>query len=65
MYVIIEKEKLPEQFQTRHFEKMPDGRCIVSGREAKQLGTLEGATIAFTSNELAKLRAHQAVKKGE
>ncbi|MBR0263914.1 MAG: hypothetical protein IJQ60_08520 [Prevotella sp.] len=65
MYVIIKKEKLPEQFQTRHFEKMPDGRCIVSGREAKLLGTLESATIVFTSNELAKLKARTVLKKGE
>lgn len=65
MYVIIEKERLPEVFRDRHFEKMPDGRCIVSGREAKTLGVLEGATIVFNSNELAKMRSHLAIKKKE
>ncbi len=63
MYAIIERERLPENVRNRHYELMPDGRCIVSGREAKTLGTLEGVTIVFNSTELAKLRAKSRAKE--
>lgn len=59
MYVLIEKSRLPEG---RHYETMPDGRCIVSGREARLMGALEGVTLVPNTAELNKLRAK--MKKG-
>lgn len=53
MYILIERERLPEG---RHYERMPDGRCIVSGREAKMMGTLEGVTIVPNTALLNQLR---------
>ena len=41
---------------------MPDGRCIVSGREARLMGALEGVTLVPNTAELNKLRAK--MKKG-
>lgn len=65
MYAIIEQERLPEALKNRHYEKMPDGRCIVSGREVRTLGVLEGVTLVFNAAELAKLRSKLNLKKKE
>lgn len=53
MYIIIDREKLP---QDRHYELMPDGRAIVSGNEAKMMDTLEGVTVVQTTAQLEALR---------
>ena len=52
MYFIIDRSKLPAD---RHYELMPDGRAIVSGREARMMGTLEGVTVVQDANELRRL----------
>lgn len=59
MYILIEESRLPKG---RHYEKMPDGRCIVSGREARLMGALEGVTLVPNTAVLNKLRAK--IKKG-
>lgn len=56
MYILIEKERLPEG---RHYETMPDGRCIVSGREARMMGIIEGVTVVMNTAELEKMRRVQ------
>lgn len=56
MYLLIEESRLPDG---RHYEKMPDGRCIVSGSEARMMGTLEGVTIVPTTTALLELIAAQ------
>ncbi len=53
MYVLIERDRLPEG---RHYERMPDGRCIVSGREAKMFGSLDGVTLVPDAATLNALR---------
>ena len=64
MYLLIERNRLPKN---RHYERMPDGRAIVSGREARTMGTLEGVTLVMNTAELEKLRRQQAanLKKEE
>lgn len=64
MYVLIERERLPKD---RHYERMPDGRAIVSGREARTMGMLEGVTIVMNTVQLEQLRRQQAanLKKEE
>jgi hypothetical protein len=62
MYVLIEKERLP---QGRHYERMPDGRCIVSGREARMLGALEGVTLVPNAAELNRMRLGMSNKTME
>ena len=59
MYLLIEKSRLPEG---RHYETMPDGRCIVSGREARTMGALENVTIVPNTAVLNELRSK--MKKG-
>lgn len=59
MYVLIERSRLP---QDRHYEMMPDGRAIVSGREARTMGALEGVTLVPNTAVLNQLRAN--CKKG-
>lgn len=59
MYILVEESRLPKG---RHYEKMPDGRCIVSGREARLMGALEGVTLVPNTAVLNKLRAK--IKKG-
>ncbi|MBR1556697.1 MAG: hypothetical protein IJ647_02875 [Prevotella sp.] len=59
MYVLIEKSRLPEG---KHYETMPDGRCIVSGREARLMGALEGVTLVPNTAVLNELR--KKMKKG-
>lgn len=56
MYLLIEESRLPND---RHYEKMPDGRCIVGGTEARMMGTLEGVTIVPTTTALQELIAAQ------
>lgn len=62
MYILIEQDRLPEG---RHYEKMPDGRCIVSGREARMMGTLEDVTIVMNTAELEKLRRVKSPEQTE
>ena len=62
MYILIERERLPEG---RHYERMPDGRCIVSGREAKMMGTLEDVTIVPNTALLNQLRGQVATEPNE
>lgn len=52
MYILIERSRLPEG---RHYELMPDGRAIVSGREARMMGTLDGVTVVMNTAELERL----------
>lgn len=52
MYIIIDRKRLPAN---RHYELMPDGRAIVSGREARMLGTLEGVTVVPDAATLHKM----------
>jgi hypothetical protein len=59
MYVLIERSRLPEG---RHYETMPDGRAIVSGREARLMGALEGVTLVPNTAVLNELRSK--IKKG-
>jgi hypothetical protein len=59
MYVLIERSRLPKD---RHYETMPDGRAIVSGREARLMGALEGVTLVPNTAVLNQLRANN--KKG-
>ena len=54
MYILIERSRLPKD---RHYETMPDGRAIVSGREARTLGALEGVTLVPNSAVLNELRS--------
>ena len=61
MYIIIERERLP---QGRHYETMPDGRCVVGGSEAKMMDTLEGVTVVPTSEALERLRRQIAREMG-
>lgn len=61
MYIITEKERLP---QGRHYETLPDGRCIVGGSEAKMMDTLEGVTVVPTSEALERLRRQVAREMG-
>lgn len=35
---------------------MPDGRAIVSGREARMMGTLSGVTVVMNTAELEQMR---------
>lgn len=56
MYVLIDGSRLPKN---RHYEKMPDGRCIVSGREARTMGALDGVTIVPNTAVLQELIARQ------
>ena len=44
---------------------MPDGRCIVSGREARMMGTLDGVTVVMNTAELERMRRQQAAKNKE
>lgn len=60
MYVLIERERLPEG---RHYERMPDGRCIVSGREAKMFGSLDGVTLVPDAATLNTLRTKMLAEK--
>ena len=60
MYVLIDGKRLP---QDRHYEKMPDGRSIVSGREAKMLGTLDGVTIVPNTPLLQEMIARQQAER--
>ena len=53
MYFLIDRKKLPAG---RHYELMPDGRAIVSGREARMLGTIEGATVIMDAATLERMR---------
>lgn len=53
MYFIIERERLP---QGRHYETLPDGRCIVGVNEAKTMDTLDGVTVVQTAAALERLR---------
>ena len=53
MYFIIERERLP---QGRHYETLPDGRCIVGINEAKTMDTLDGVTVVQTVAALERLR---------
>ena len=57
MYVLIERKRLPKG---RNYERMPDGRAIVSGREARMMGTLEGVTVVMNTAELERMRRQQA-----
>jgi hypothetical protein len=59
MYLLIEKSRLPKG---RHYETMPDGRAIVSGREARLMGALEGVTLVPNTAVLNELRSK--MKKG-
>lgn len=52
MYFIVRRDLLPAN---RHYELMPDGRAIVSGREARLLGTLEGVTVVPDANTLRQM----------
>ena len=54
MYFLIDTEK---NQKNRHYELMPDGRAIVSGREARMLGTIEGATVVMDAATLERMRA--------
>jgi hypothetical protein len=54
MYILIERSRLPKD---RHYETMPDGRAIVSGREARTMGALEGVTLVPNSAVLNELRS--------
>lgn len=62
MYLLIPRERLP---QNRHYELMPDGRAIVSGREAKTMGALEGVTVVPNTAILQQLRATGTKKQEE
>jgi len=44
---------------------MPDGRAIVSGREAKTMGALEGVTVVPNTAILQQLRATGTKKQEE
>ena len=57
MYFIIDRQKLPAN---RHYELMPDGRAIVSGREARMLGTIEGATVVMDAATRERMRTGKA-----
>lgn len=59
MYFLIDRKKLPAN---RHYELMPDGRAIVSGREARMLGTIEGATVVMDAATLERMRTGATVK---
>lgn len=56
MYVLIDGSRLP---QDRHYEKMPDGRCIVSGREARMMGAQGGVTVVPNTAVLQEMIARQ------
>ena len=60
MYVLIDGLRLPED---RHYEKMPDGRCIVSGREARMLGRQDGVTIVPNAAVLQEMIAQQEAER--
>lgn len=62
MYVLMERSRLPKD---RHYELMPDGRAIVSGREAKMMGALEGVTIVPNTAVLMQMRTQPAINKEE
>ena len=59
MYFLIDRKKLPAN---RHYELMPDGRAIVSGREARMLGTIEGATVVMDAAPLERMRTGKTAK---
>ena len=59
MYFLIDRKKLPAN---RHYELMPDGRAIVSGREARMLGTIEGATVVMDAATLEHMRTGKTAK---
>ena len=59
MYFLIDRKKLPAN---RHYEMMPDGRAIVSGREARMLGTIEGATVVMDAATLERMRTGKTAK---
>lgn len=44
---------------------MPDGRCIVSGREAKVMGLMDGVTIVPNTTILNELRRKYAAANAE
>lgn len=58
MYFIVRRDLLPAN---RHYELMPDGRAIVSGREARLLGTLEGVTVVPDANTLRQMMQGKTV----
>lgn len=60
MYFLIERDRLPEG---RHYELMPDGRAIVSGREARMLGTLDGVTVVMGTAQLEQMRRQMGASK--
>ncbi len=53
MYILIDRKRLPKG---KHYELMPDGRAIVSGREARMMGTLSGVTVVMNTAELEQMR---------
>ena len=53
MYILIDRKRLSKG---RHYELMPDGRAIVSGREARMMGTLSGVTVVMNTAELEQMR---------
>ena len=58
MYILIDRDRLPK---SRHYELMPDGRAIVSGREARMMGTLDGVTIVMDTAQLEQMRRQMTV----
>ena len=62
MYILIDRNKLPKG---RHYELMPDGRAIVSGREARMMGTLSGVTVVMNTAELEQMRRQQATSNNQ
>lgn len=62
MYILIDRDRLPEG---RHYELMPDGRAIVSGREARMMGTLDGVTVVTGTAQLEQMRRQMAVSRNQ